>query len=435
MKRIVRSILNKLTLEKFDALYEQLALCGLSTPEDMSILMQEVFEKATLQHHFIEMYADLCVRLEADPRLASARGAEGEATSFRHLLLGQCQSAFLRLLETQATTSEDQEVLRKKVALGNVKFVGHLMLRGMLNSRLLIVCSEALLRNYLVCSEALESAAVLLTVTGKHFESFSGWQYVDRLSAIFDTIGHLTKEKRVCARSRFLLRDLLELREAGWPIQARAAVAKEKPMLLEEVREQAQSAHCVAPRRPQMATWQAKPTSMSGAAPFVPKESVRATVTVTEVVQRSTPAVVVKAAFDLKAFRKYLNVVVKDLSSHRNVSVAVRCVRAENVPLQHQARLFADLLTRTAEETRGLARRIAFAFIAGLVVGETPAFSPEQCFKGVSIFFSDIFEDLKEEVPNLERMVIAEMLCTLRSVLPVNELNSVLPSDFIDRIR
>jgi len=53
-----------------------------------------VFEKATVQHHFIAMYADLCVRLEADPRLAPALGAAGEPTSFRHLLLHQCQVAF-----------------------------------------------------------------------------------------------------------------------------------------------------------------------------------------------------------------------------------------------------------------------------------------------------------------------------------------------------
>jgi hypothetical protein len=169
--------LNKLTIEKFDSLYEQLATCGVSTPEHIKILMREVFEKATVQHHFIAMYADLCVRLEADPRLAPALGAAGEPTSFRHLLLHQCQVAFEQLLEPRAEDAnegdlcpeakEEQEALRKRRALGNVKFVGQLMVRGMLSSRLLVACSDALLRGQTTCPEALESLAALLTVAGK----------------------------------------------------------------------------------------------------------------------------------------------------------------------------------------------------------------------------------------------------------------------------
>jgi hypothetical protein len=58
--RRMKSILNKLTLEKFDELYQQLVNCGISTEEHIRILIAEVFEKATMQHHFIEMYTLLC---------------------------------------------------------------------------------------------------------------------------------------------------------------------------------------------------------------------------------------------------------------------------------------------------------------------------------------------------------------------------------------
>ena len=69
--RAARSILNKLTVEKFESLFEQLTMCGIKQPHHISILMREVFEKATTQHHFIPMYAELCVQLEKDPRIAA----------------------------------------------------------------------------------------------------------------------------------------------------------------------------------------------------------------------------------------------------------------------------------------------------------------------------------------------------------------------------
>merc|ERR1719473_1343645 len=80
------SILNKLTIEKFDALFEQLVTCGISKPEHVEVLMREVFNVATTQHHFVAMYADLCVRLEEDQRIASAVEANGQQHSFRRLL-------------------------------------------------------------------------------------------------------------------------------------------------------------------------------------------------------------------------------------------------------------------------------------------------------------------------------------------------------------
>lgn len=239
VERALRSILNKLTIEKFDTLYEQLATCGISTPEHIEILMREVFEKATEQHHFIGMYADLCVRLKADPRLAATMGAAvGEPTSFSHLLWHQCKVAFEQLLKPRTEKANEGDLTleakeeRKRRALGNVKFVGQLMVCGMFSSSLLVTWSDALWRGHTTCPEALESLAALLTVAGKKFDG-------SRLDTIFGRLSELTKDREVSARNRFLLQDLLELREKGWPAQGRPAVAKEGPMRLEKVKERA----------------------------------------------------------------------------------------------------------------------------------------------------------------------------------------------------
>jgi len=555
IEKASRSILNKLTIEKFDSLYEQLATCGVSTPEHIKILMREVFEKATVQHHFIAMYADLCVRLEADPRLAPAMGAVGEPTSFRHLLLHQCQVAFEQLLEPRAEdvnesdltpeAKDEQELLRKRRALGNVKFVGQLMVRGMLSSRLLVACSDALLRGQTTCPEALESLAALLTVAGKKFDRRSDWQYSDRLDAIFIRLRELTKDKTVSARVRFLLRDLLELRDAGWPEQGlSAAIAKEGPMRLEEVKERAAEEVCQktagasAPSRqhrgsknkeskavvtarldtlqrivsngsktpaekipgPSQQSKQsngnansqrskdqqqqqakgnsngkkqvsgganhgkARPSvaapcllSMAQAAPAPQQEQKKPTkVAVTEpeappmavtakseaaandvatvavappIITAVTPAPPVVVPFSLKMFKRELSATLKELSSERNVAAAVRRIRAQNVPTSHHATEFTDLLTRAAEETRGPARRSAFAFAAGLAAADPSCFDRAECISGAREFFAEVYQELCSEVPRLPAIAASELVPTLRSVFPASALNEILPQE------
>jgi hypothetical protein len=463
-KRAVRSVLNKLTLEKFDALYERLAMdCGLFTPDDMVILMQEVFEKATAQHHFIEMYADLCLRLEQDPRLETARGVAGEPTSFRHLLLNQCQQAFERLLQPQQPTDEvchdgqqEQDALRRRRALGNVKLVGHLIVRGMLSSRLLVACSDALLRGHSNCPEALESVAALLTVASMPFDGKKDWQYSDRLTAIFAKISELTKDKKVPARSRFLLTDLLELRAAGWPVNGRPAVAKERPMTLDQVRVEAErpketktSPACNKPPPSAEAkvALRVQPEKLKEAKvnPACVKRLPSAEVKVALVLETSkqpaqpiaqptAPAAIAQPVlpeFNPRKFRRELCAALKELALDRNVAAAVKKVRAQNVPESFHKREFADLLTRAAEEPRGPARRSAFAFAAGLAAGEdSPAFSRQECLQGIRLFFDDVYTELKDEVPRLSSLMASELIPTLRSVFAADLLQAVLPAEF-----
>merc|ERR1719162_701910 len=130
--RAARSILNKLTVEKFDSLFEQLATCGITNPRHIAMLMCEVFEKATTQHHFIPMYAELCLQLEKDPRIAAVV-EDAEDESFRRLLLNQCQHVFEQLLESgsvDADADEESIFRRKQQALGNMKLIGHLLEHG-----------------------------------------------------------------------------------------------------------------------------------------------------------------------------------------------------------------------------------------------------------------------------------------------------------------
>lgn len=135
----------------------------------------------------------------------------------------------------------------------------------------------------------------------------------------------------------------------------------------------------------------------------------------------------VVAPFDKVAFHKDLSDILRDLVCASNAGAAVQQIRAWHVPRELQAAEFTDLLTRAAEEGRGLARRRCFTLAAGLVAGTPSAFSKEECLKGVAAFFKEVYQSLCLEVPRLPAIAANEMVPTLAAVLPKKKLRSLLP--------
>jgi len=401
--RTSRSILNKITADTFDSLFEQLVTCGIQQPEHISTLMSEVFDTATRQHHFIPMYADLCKKLEQDPRISAVVENAGQQHNFRRLLLNQCQNVFEQLLEPCAVElASDEEVClrRKQEALGNIKLIGHLLVNGMLTSKLLVDCADDLIGKHLTCPEALESLAALMMVAAPTFDT-KEWQYHEKLIACFSSMRKLSKVKTLVTRSRYLLRDVLDVREAGWPksiknhgvIHAAAThVDSDATKVVDDI------------------------MSKAAAAPA------------SKCAQKITIVEAPECKFDLKAFRRNLAAILSDLTSDRNVSAAVRRVRLAEVPLESQAEQFCDLITRIVEEKRGPPRRCAMAFAAGLAAADgQSAFDGEKCLEGLVSFFQDVYPDLCNEVPRLPAIVRSELTPTFCSVFPSSEINSRLP--------
>jgi len=235
MKRSSKSLLNKLTVEKFAEIYAKiLALCT-TCGQHIDVMAQQIFEKATLQHNFANMYSDLCGRLVSDLGEDSV-GAQ---------LQSQLMMLFHELFEVSwqpasACEEEDEDArsLRKKRAMGNLRFFGDLLVRGVIPSHQLFACTADLLKAPLV-PDKLEACAILLTVTGPAFDRAT-WQQFSKLKALFWDIRGLTFNQEVPSRVRYLLRDVLELREAGW-IDTKLATKSQSPKLLKEVaKEQAE---------------------------------------------------------------------------------------------------------------------------------------------------------------------------------------------------
>jgi len=473
--RSVKSILNKLTVEKFEDLYQKLIACGISKEEHVELLVNEVFEKACLQHHFIDMYADLCMRLEKSLDDTHSGG-------FRKVLLNQCQKSFEGSL--QAPLKLDQEMAEderleaatrhKQRVLGNTRLIGALLNRGMLSPRVLISCANELLKDP-NSSDALESLAALLTATGPTFDD-NEWSQHGLLCKIFERVEDLTKNKQVAPRLRFLLRDVLDLRATSWANMKKVTAKQAGPMKLEEV-------HSLAAKEEEQALLAQKKAAGKGSRnnmktvtleravaeskkPTSKKEKDSQEEWQTSKAQRSerkrkttestlsgTPKAQVKVTsgsltgnqprvvappvspktapsscaspksssaetsprtgpFDLRAFRRELTEVLKELGASRDTARARRHFDGLRVPSNLQATEFSNLLTRVAEERCSASRRAMFAFVAGLAGN---VFDKDMCATGIKSFFDDVYCDLCEEVPRLPEILKSELVPTMRA--------------------
>lgn len=214
--RQARGILNKLTNSNFETLYTQLVECGIRTATQLEGVIMEIFEKATTQHSFLSMYVELCIKLNSHFEKNPVDGVD-----FRKVLVGACQHTFEKTTRSQpqvdpSLSYEDRyeiEVKFKTRMLGNLRFVGQLLVHKLLAGKILLAVSEELLS--VGDAASIEAAATLLKVAGPSFDRKS-WTFLPRLHAIFSMMRCMSKDKAIPMRVRCILKDLIDLRDAGW---------------------------------------------------------------------------------------------------------------------------------------------------------------------------------------------------------------------------
>lgn len=249
----IKSILNKLTREKYDALSKQL-FALISERQHVECVAREVFDKATTQHTFIEMYADLCAELESGAKAGVFKNGE----NFKRVLLDQCQRSFELYLKRPAglddlTGDEHMEELVKYKTrmLGNMKFVGALLRRKMLSPKIIFLCTDELLR--LRSEETLETVCAFLGAVCPAFDTPEWPEGSLKFCVIFDVLNRmaLSVEKGVVStRVSCLIRDLLDKKKSSWgriPVPSRTSPAR-APEAIRTSEEQTSSSS-VAPWR------------------------------------------------------------------------------------------------------------------------------------------------------------------------------------------
>lgn len=251
--RKVRSLLNRLTMEKFDSISDQIITWANKSEneKDGRTLIQVirlVFEKATDEAAWSEMYARLCRKMmeTISPEVQDdgIRNSEGKPIAggqlFRKYLLNRCQEDFERGWVAKETTaaaaaakaSDDQAIKAanerkgdeselyseeyyaaqkaKRQGLGLIKFIGELFKLQMLTERIMHECVKKLLGNVENPEEEeIESLCQLLKTVGQLLDVPKARAHMD---VYFTRMKELCKSLNVSPRMQFMLQVTIDFR-------------------------------------------------------------------------------------------------------------------------------------------------------------------------------------------------------------------------------
>ncbi|THH13662.1 hypothetical protein EW146_g6581 [Bondarzewia mesenterica] len=258
--RKVKGLLNKLTMERFDSISDQIISWANKSEKEtdgrtLIQVIRLVFEKATDEATFSEMYARLCRKMmeqiSSKVQDDGIKTHEGKPIAggqlFRKYLLNRCQEDFERgWVAKEATAAaaatkatEDQAVKdaqdkskegegelyseeyyaaqkAKRRGLGLIRFIGELFKLQMLTERIMHECIKKLLGNVENPEEEeIESLCKLLSTVGQSLDTQKAHAHMD---VYFSRMKELCKSQNVNSRMQFMLQasDVIELRERRW---------------------------------------------------------------------------------------------------------------------------------------------------------------------------------------------------------------------------
>ncbi|KAM9358888.1 eukaryotic translation initiation factor 4 gamma 1 [Symphorus nematophorus] len=227
----VRSILNKLTPQKFQQLMKQVTELTIDTEERLKGVIDLTFEKAISEPDFSVAYANMCRCLMG--LKVQTTDKPGSTVNFRKLLLNRCQKEFekdkdddeifekkQKELEAASEEEEKQRLIEelqeakdkaRRRSLGNIKFIGELFKLKMLTEVIMHDCIVKLLKNH--DEESLECLCRLLSTIGKDLDFEKA---KPRMDQYFNQMEKIIKERKTTSRIRFMLQDVLDLRRNNW---------------------------------------------------------------------------------------------------------------------------------------------------------------------------------------------------------------------------
>merc|ERR1719431_2010596 len=270
LERNVRSILNKLTPQKFDKLVKQFNELKIDSEKKLSNSIELIFEKAVDEPEFSVAYAKMCgvLREKKVPKSDDNRSP----VDFRKLLVTRCQKEFERDYmegfdktkydqQYAAATSEDDkkkvkldyEAMERRArrrSLGNIRFIGELYNLKMLTDRIMHEIINKLIKQ--IDEESLECLCWLFNTIGKVLEqatiqklsepsnpeSNKAKQGLKNFDVYFRDMENITKTKQdvMPSRVRFLIQDFIDLRRNNWkPRREKAG-----PKTLEAIHQEAE---------------------------------------------------------------------------------------------------------------------------------------------------------------------------------------------------
>ncbi|GFZ02902.1 eukaryotic translation initiation factor 4G [Actinidia rufa] len=237
-QRQLKAILNKLTPQNFEKLFEQVKAVNIDSAITLTGVISQIFDKALMEPTFCEMYANFCSHLAGElPDFSE----DNEKITFKRVLLNKCQEEFERGEREQEEADradevkqseeerEEKRIRARRRMLGNIRLIGELYKKKMLTERIMDECIKKLLGEYQNPDEEnIEALCKLMSTIGQMIDHPKAKEHID---AYFDMMASMSNNMKLSSRVRFMLRDSIDLRKNKW--QQRRKV--EGPKKIEEV--------------------------------------------------------------------------------------------------------------------------------------------------------------------------------------------------------
>ncbi|KAF8028553.1 hypothetical protein BT93_E1242 [Corymbia citriodora subsp. variegata] len=254
-QRQLKAILNKLTPQNFEKLFEQVKAVDIDNATTLRGLISQIFDKALMEPTFCEMYANLCSHLAQElPDFVE----DNNKITFKRVLLNKCQEEFERgeREEQEANKAEEEGEIKqseeereekrikaRRRMLGNIRLIGELYKKRMLTEKIMHECIKKLLGQQETPEEEdIEALCKLMSTIGEMIDHPRAKHHMD---AYFDRMWTLSNNMNLSSRVRFMLKDSSDLRKNKW--QQRRKV--EGPKKIDEVhRDAAQERHAQVSR-------------------------------------------------------------------------------------------------------------------------------------------------------------------------------------------
>ncbi|KAJ1608356.1 eIF4G eukaryotic initiation factor 4 and Nic domain-containing protein [Cryptosporidium canis] len=245
VRRAVKSLLNKITVEKFTVIAEKLAVCidGIKDVDELEELVKQVLDKAITEPDFSEMYADLCQILKwRSPVLLNRDGKS--SIGFSRALLVRCEQEFKNMPRNMTPTEEERDKYdsdelailyrkRKLHVLGIIRLIGELFIRKMFPMRSL----NELVFDLVMIQEnpdeyAIECLCQLIMTTGYYLDSNEKSQMI--VDQWFGRLREL-QNTSISTRLNCLIQDVFDLRKHKWVKKVHKQKAKALADILKDI--------------------------------------------------------------------------------------------------------------------------------------------------------------------------------------------------------
>lgn len=212
----VKGILNKLSVDNFHQLCGQLFALEIPSLDVLKGIVDIIFDKATLEPTFSSLYAQMCSDWVNKAPKFKEPGSERDMT-FRRALLNRCQAMFEKKEEGETHPT-------KRVMIGNVIFIGELYRKKVITHKITHICLSTLLGSVThaiadkkaeTIDEDVECLCKLFIIVGRDLDVLSSDSH-KRMDEYFRALRGIMTNKALPARIRFLVQDVIELRQAGW---------------------------------------------------------------------------------------------------------------------------------------------------------------------------------------------------------------------------